>query len=140
MTTEPLEPLAWGRQPPEGITLAWGARAIYKYCHTKPVIDLLWDRQAWRGPSDGRAALAEWVNTKGLRAIVKACKDAGLTGASSEVVSWTDGNRTIEASPNASYGYLYLVAYEARPSCLDPNNHPGTCACGWAEATQGAER
>lgn len=122
------KPLAWGRQPPEGITLAWGARAIYKLCvpsgllnrgaPREPAIDLLWDRQAWRGPSEARAELSEWVNTKGLPNIKVACVNARLTGDSAEVVSWTDGTRTIEASPNQSHGYLYLVAYENRPETV----------------------
>jgi hypothetical protein len=129
------EPLGWGRQPPEGVTLAWGARAIYKQgvgqtaikmpervlrgfrspdSGGAAIIDLLWDRQDWRGPQGpARKALAEWINTTGLPAIREACSPPnGLGPDESRVVSFTDGTRTIEASPNGSYGHLYLVAYE----------------------------
>jgi len=104
------EPYYWfGRNPPEDAETAWGARAIY--VGDPPFIDLLPDRQGWRGEAGpARKALAAWVNAKGLPNIKEAC--VGLVGSSAEVVSWTDGSRVIEASPNRSYGHLYLVAYD----------------------------
>jgi len=116
------ERLEWGRQPPDDVAVAWGARAIYDHAGGAASIDLLWDRQAWRGDSAERASLAEWINTEGLKAIKDACVRTNLTHDSTEVVSWTDGNRTIEASPQGSHGYLYLVAYETCAICLLP--HP----------------
>ena len=107
-------PYYWfGRNPPQGTETAWGARAIYTAgtARNPPLIDLLPDRQGWRGEDKAaRKALAAWVNAKALPAIKEAC--VGLVGSSAEAVSWTDGVRTIEASPNQSYGHLYLVAYD----------------------------
>ena len=139
------EPYYWfGRRPPATIELAWGARAIYTPPSggRDPHIDILWDRQAWRGDLAARPALSDWINTKGLPAIVKACKDAALAGDSAEVVSWIDGNQTIEACPNVSYGYLYLVAYETCAICLLPHATK-QCADAFeikAEATQEKSR
>ena len=132
------DPYYWfGRRPPAGVTLAWGARAIYDTRGGVTSIDLLWDRQSWLG--EERKALSAWLNEKGIRTIKKACEEAGLAGSSAEVVSWSEGGWTIEASPNQSYGYLYLCAYQAVeevcPDCgpdgCDPCGAvgPGDCLC-----------
>jgi len=75
-------------------------------------IDLLWDRQQGRGPDEGREALGAWLNSTALPWLRKECAQQGLEGSSSAVVSWDDSGYRIAASPNASYGYLYIVAYK----------------------------
>jgi hypothetical protein len=95
----------WGRRPPVGTTIAWGARAIFK--QSGPPIDIVWDRQGWMG--EERDALCEWINKTALPELRKLTED--LSPSSAGVVWWRDGDKAIEASPNASYGYLYITAY-----------------------------
>ena len=97
----------WGRTPPATATLAWGARAIYK----QGFIDILHDRQSWRGPREDRTALVAWINDQGIAALKAECEKVSLPGDSDATVLWSEGGFTIEASPNASYGYLYITAY-----------------------------
>jgi len=122
--------LTWGLQPPEGTTLAWGARAIYK----GGAIDLLPDRQAWRGPIDERKPLVDWLNTTGRAAIERAAKHANLRGDEERTVRHESAGFTIEASPRGSHGYLYLVAYPT-PCPLGCADHDDGCTFEEAEAT-----
>lgn len=111
--TETAKLLEWGRQPPEGVTLAWGARTIYKYHPSADlmVIDILWDRKANWGTREELADLLEWVNTKGMEALKQRLAGGPVTGDSSMIVEAREGEFVIEASPQGSYGYLYIVAY-----------------------------
>lgn len=97
--------MTWGLKAPEGVSVAWGARAIYR----DMTIDLLPDRQSWSG--EDRKPLMGWLNSKGIEGIRKVCDDAYLTTDSAETVTFREGGWVIEASPRASYGYLYMVAY-----------------------------
>ena len=123
--------LEWGLNPvPEGVTAAWGARAIYGLEHrrndyfnngnrrktpkmeTVAIIELLWDRQAMVGGSDDeRKALAAWVNKVGMDALRKTCALKYITAECDKTVEIHGGGYTIKASPRASYGYLYIAAY-----------------------------
>jgi len=126
--------LDWGLQPPPTTPLAWGARAIYKLgSHeekffengkrrknpktvTRASIDLLWDRQ---GSSRDEAsttekdqkALLQWVDNIGLPELRKLCVAKYLSGSSEDEVEFASDGYAIKASPRASYGYLYLVAW-----------------------------
>tara|TARA_Y100001972_G_scaffold86808_1_gene106192 strand:+ start:129 stop:446 length:318 start_codon:yes stop_codon:yes gene_type:complete len=102
--------MAWGLKAPEGVSVAWDARAIYKAGH----VDLLHDRQSWTGDKRTRArkALLAWLNGVGLRKIKETVKEAYLPSDSAETVAYREGGFVIKASPRQSYGYLYLVAYK----------------------------
>ena len=95
------------------IEAAWGARAIWS--EDRDFIDLLADRQDMQGPEEGRKVLAAWLNAQGLKEIHRKIRDRRLTQSSMELVLQDTRFRgrkfTIFASPNASYGYLYLTAY-----------------------------
>lgn len=113
----------WGRPVPEEmqgkIVATWGARAIY----TGQQIDLLPDRQCWYSPtvetdevndfggSVPLARLREWINTKGLPFLRKQAHT--LYPDENRTVTFNDGPFHIEANPQASYGYLYIRAWEA---------------------------
>jgi hypothetical protein len=118
----------WGRHIPKEMTgkiaVTWGARAIYTNQH----IDLLPDRQSWHvtGYSEDDAdqtsvcyeerrarmrPLMNWINSKGLPFLRKESKQ--LYTDDTRVVTLNDGVFHIEASPQASYGYLYVRAWEA---------------------------
>lgn len=98
----------WGRRPPVGVTSAWGARAIFR--QAGPLIDILWDRQ---GSTKGMTKeLKDWINKVAFRKLEELVEEADLAVNSYDIVWWRDGDKVIEASPNASYGYLYITAYE----------------------------
>jgi hypothetical protein len=114
----------FGRNIPEEmqgkLAATWGARAIFK-CERwngyKGYIDLVWDRQSlhvYGDEDDGvkRAVeknLVDWINNKGLPAMRKQCES--LSGADADVETFDDGPYHIEASPQRSYGYLYIRAW-----------------------------
>jgi len=104
----------FGRQPPATAVRAWGARAIYQNLR----VELLHDRQSWKPDEQPPFEFEEWVNQIGLPWLRQECRDRYLRGDSSDVVSKSDGPYTIEASPNRSFGYIYIVAYE-RPAKSD---------------------
>lgn len=125
--------LAWGLAAPPEAIIAWGARAIYKLqdvavkvrtgCHlshrivNKAEIDIPHDRQAGAFAPDtteqSRAALYRWLNTKGLLRLRRECVKQYLTGDSTDEVIINDGLYHLKASPRASHGYLYIVAWVA---------------------------
>jgi len=119
----------WGRRIPDDmlakIAVTWGARAIY--IHQQ--IDLLPDRQSWYldGFSEDDAdetsveyenrrarmrPLIHWLDKKGLPFLRKEAKH--LATDDSRVVTLDDEKFHIEASPQASYGYLYIRAWEEK--------------------------
>lgn len=133
--TTPQLTLSWGLQPPPGVRHAWGARAIYslssndtvrrngrvvRRASTTAQIDLVWDRQEALALPDAVAladyeaackALARWLNKTGLPALRRLCAKQYLTGDSDDTVEVRRDGYVLRASPRASYGYLYLVAY-----------------------------
>jgi hypothetical protein len=112
--TETTNRLCWGLQPPEEATIAWGARAIYKYhpSAAEIMIDLLHDRQSTIGEQTELCALLDWVNETALPALKRELSRRAVTGECSETVRVVSSKGfAIDASPNASYGYLYIVAY-----------------------------
>lgn len=126
---------------PEGCTLAWGARAIYKLdfasklakgraivrgnklvrarAAAQPVggyvamVDLLHDRmEMCGGTEDERKAFSAWLDDIGLPNIRWQLADRRVTTRDNTVVERHDCvNYSIVASPNASYGYLYILAW-----------------------------
>jgi len=109
----------------------WGARAIYTparwdYPQTfgghkirsKPSkiscdIDILGDRQTW-SQVNARHPLIEWLNTEGMKALRARLNELCLATSSREVVVVISKDRRfiLEASPQGSWGYLYLGAWE----------------------------
>lgn len=139
MSTSQSNMQGWGRPVPPGmeekILVTWGARAIY----TGQAIDLLPDRQSWYAAGFGKDAdelsdtesklrrttmrpLMDWVNKKGLAFLRKESKR--LFPDEIRVVSMDDGPFHIEASPQASYGYLYIRAWELKAG--EENSPHGT--------------
>lgn len=106
--------LEFGRQPPRGAKVAWGARAIFKPVSKNPMIDLLWDRQSAFGDEAERQDLVEWVRTTGLPGVEEQLEDqaAYAISTSDEVFRFEEGGYVIEASPQRSGGYLYIGAWK----------------------------
>lgn len=93
----------------------WGARAILQ----RGTIDLLPDRQTFRAPEQDQKldrrdfanlSLVHWINTKALPWLREEAKK--LSGSSNKVIQFSEGRFLIAASPQSSYGYLYIGAVE----------------------------
>ncbi len=129
MSTSLSNMQGWGRPVPpdmqDKILVTWGARAIY----TRQAINLLPDRQSWYVAGFSKDvdelpdtesklrratmhSLMDWVNHKGLAFLRKESKR--LFPEETRVVSMDEGPFHIEASPQASYGYLYIRAWELK--------------------------
>jgi hypothetical protein len=96
---------------PEGKTVAWGARAIFGGDY---FIDLLWDRQDALGEGPELDRLFAWLN--GEDGALRKARESKARyylrpNERTEVVLYEDEVGIIKANTNASYGYLYMVAY-----------------------------
>lgn len=114
-TASPLTAGGWfGLLPPATAAIAWGARAIT----TGHRLDLVWDRKQCRpGPHGGtlppfheefHATTYRLVADLGKRL---ADSDPDLDGRSDAVTEMTEGRIKLKASPNSSFGYLYIVGW-----------------------------
>jgi hypothetical protein len=91
----------------EGPQIAyWGARAIFD---KNQEIDLVWDRQSGEGIK-GRFQI--WIEKRALPWLRHEVKKIGLGIESREVLVFVEGVYTLEATPNRSYGYLYIGAVQ----------------------------
>lgn len=108
----------------ESPKLYWGARAILEQgkhdyvgygekrkLHWVPGhLDLLWDRQSFVGQEDpDKQKFIDWVNGKVLPAVRKWAET--IPGDSREVFSFDGEGFVLKASPNGSYGYVYIGAW-----------------------------
>lgn len=126
---------------PKDCTLAWGARAIYRLDFaSKPIkgraivrgakplrarqaaqpingyvamVDLLHDRMEMVGGSEAeRKAFSAWLDEIGLPSIRTQLADQRVSTRDNTVVELDScKGYQIVASPNASYGYLYILAW-----------------------------
>lgn len=104
-----MNDILFGIRPASDRRCWWGARAIY----TGRSIDLLRDRQQMIGEPDAREALGSWLNLKALPLLRSLASERSLpaTHEDSLVVISGDGF-CLHASPRASYGYLYIGAWD----------------------------
>lgn len=75
----------------------------------------LGDRQSYHGfdvDPDADRDFVGWLNLTGMREIKAKLEEALIEPDSEAVVSFDDGPRHIEASPQRSHGYLYIGAWE----------------------------
>jgi hypothetical protein len=97
---------------PEGTSVAWGARAILKNGR----IDLLWDRQSMKGCVPDRQDFARFLNKRVLLAVHETIEALWNTGQlkpnkDEKHVLYDDDTCTVVGNTNASYGYLYMLAW-----------------------------
>ena len=97
---------------PPTLAALWSARAIYSV-KPEPFVDVLHDRQCMYGNNMCQEArdLCDWLNKEGIKGLQAMCKQLGLGQDESRIVSYTSKGFIIQGTPNASYGYLYIVAY-----------------------------
>lgn len=86
----------------------WGSRAIYD--SKTHQIEFLYDRNEIRNP-ENFGPLKKWLSETGLSAIRALIHKRGLNQDSREVLIYSDDKYIIKATPNGSYGYMYLVAH-----------------------------
>jgi len=105
--------LEFGYRPEHAILapIVWGARAI---SHDGVEIDLVWDRKSIKA-DDGvdKDAFYEKLNAA-LNVLRRAVALDPLDPGDAGKRTYTYSGITIMASTNASYGYMYLVAFPAR--------------------------
>jgi hypothetical protein len=106
----PERKLGFGlRTLPEEVTCAWGARWIWP-------ADLVWDRTDIFGSEAERDDLVAWLNGGALPAArAEARRQADRfelkSDAQHTVTLFEDERGIVLASPQASYGYLYVAAW-----------------------------
>jgi len=100
----------WGIPAPESAKVSWGVRAIY----SPPAgIEILFDRQGVSGEDEKeRKRLIDWVNKEGLPGLKKILKKDFLGQDERRIVEFKGGGYVLKASPQGSYGYLYVGAWE----------------------------
>jgi len=104
----------------ESPELYWGARAIFEKGRFEgfgkarkwapPYIDLVYDRQSFVGREHPKKdEFLEWLNETALPALRKWAEGVRLD--SKEVFTFGNGVFVLKASPNASFGYMYIGAW-----------------------------
>lgn len=110
----------FGFPKPDGVASEyyWGARAIYasgnKWTNYTPSLDLLPDRQSYGNNASGPAKddFFLFVNKRALPALRKWIKKGCHGTGSRQVFMFREGIYCLLASPNASYGYMYIGAFD----------------------------
>ena len=110
--SEPIPSHQYLFEIPAGLPVMWSARAIYTV-RPEPFLDILPDRQYMYGAneSDEASALCDWLNKDGIKGLQAVCKKLGVQPNESRIVEYSGNGFIIRGNPNASYGYLYIVAY-----------------------------
>ena len=109
----------YGLRPPEGVKAAWGARALFEE-NGPGTFGLVWDRQSnLNFDQELHDELHRWLKREGFEALRQ--EILPLTSGEDTTVSIKSkaGKFTLQANPRASYGYLYMVAYD-NPDEEDP--------------------
>jgi len=98
----------------------WGARAIYKGYQDDYRIDLLFDRQS---ADDANEEFINWVNNRALPWLRDEVRKQALATDSSKRLEYREFKYVLRATPNGSYGYLYIGAAELEVTEGDPHHN-----------------
>jgi hypothetical protein len=122
----PRSAFFFGLPAPESVAgPSWAARAIFTP-GTQNAVDFLGDRQQWSTTQDSpeASALRAWINDCGLPTLRLRLREGLETRDvgtdSTDVITVEGSGFTLTASPNASYGYLYLGAWQG-PAEIPPD-------------------
>ncbi len=116
----------FGMTPPANATVAWGARAIVDTRGGYATLDLLPDRQQFRGDESNISALQAWLDDEALpelRRRVKHFEPELTDGRSHSIIVIERGGWRLMASQRGSFGYLYIVAFPHPPSAKGGDDH-----------------
>lgn len=101
-------PYGYSNGIPEGVTAAWGCRAIF----SDGVVDVVHDRQGYDGPATPRRELADYMWDR-VRDVwkwrAKRMHDSGELADEQGHVLYEDERVTVKG--RAAGGYLYVCAY-----------------------------
>lgn len=102
--------LAWGGEVPMHAPAAWGCRAILEHKN----IDLVPDRRAFYYKEDEKELkeLGKWLDTRALKELRKYHDKIGFCQDDNTIWSFAEKGFAMLASPRASFGYLYIVAWK----------------------------
>ena len=100
--------LRWGLRSVEqaDYLAVWGARATF----AEGELYFMPDRQEHIGDIVPVNTLVNWLNDTALPALKQHIKETNWSNDSKEVYTLNDNLFTLKASPNGSYGYMYLTA------------------------------
>ena len=112
--------LRWGLRSVEqaDYLAVWGARATF----AEGELYFMPDRQEHIGDTVLVCALTNWINDTALTALKKYIKETNWSNDSKEIFTRNDNLFTLKASPNGSYGYMYLTATNSEKQHLPPLN------------------
>ena len=96
--------------PPEA-KAAWGARLIFRES-SRGKFCILYDRQSAVGDKEHKEELGRVLNLKALKEAAEMWQTVS-PGESDreEYLLYDDGRVRMKASPNGSYGYIYVAAW-----------------------------
>lgn len=106
--------LPGGAECPPEAEVIWGARALYE----GGACNLLGDRQGWHpvfgGTAEQRRSFWDWLRSTGLPALRRWIRERGVESNSAAIFEFSDGQHHLRASPNQSYGYVYIAAWRLK--------------------------
>ena len=91
----------------ENAVRAWGARAIFGKSGR---IELLPDRQSWSPDEKPDPGFLHWINKVALPWLRAEVKKRGILPSGRDELELRQDNYVLKATPNASWGYLYIGA------------------------------
>ncbi|MBO4631194.1 MAG: hypothetical protein J5858_04650 [Lentisphaeria bacterium] len=103
-----INKINWGKRPFRSDAEAYiGCRMIFQSGR----LEFLPGRGSELGEKSQVQSLVNWFNTTALPALKKHIKKQGWNSATTETFVFEDGQKRLEASPNGSFGYMYISAY-----------------------------
>ena len=103
-----IKKINWGKRPFRSEAEAfYGCRMIFQ--HGK--LEFLPGRGSEVGEDSQVQSLVAWLNQKGLPLLKKHIKTQNWNSSTTDVFVYIDGQKRMEASPNGSFGYMYISAY-----------------------------
>lgn len=100
--------ISFGFRPVRTDAIAFvGARTIFEHGD----VSFIPDRCSHQGEDNAINRLSIWTVKKAMPELRKHIKRHGWKQDTREIFTFRDGQFLMEASPNASYGYLYISTY-----------------------------
>ena len=100
--------IGWGLQPPSGVQMAWGARAIWPSEDVGFVPDRISFKYGTSQDYKLRNKLYSFLKNGAIDKLKKTMKSERLSSSESKLITIQFGGFTLEANPNSSHGYLYM--------------------------------
>lgn len=103
-----INKINWGKRPFRSDAEAfYGCRMIFQSGR----LEFLPGRGSEVGEDSQVQSLVDWLNQKGLPLLKKHIKTQNWNSSTTDVFVYIDGQKRMEASPNGSFGYMYISTY-----------------------------